>query len=362
MPLRPRPEIEKLAAAAHGGPDEAEFRNAGLSGGEITDFSVCSNPYMLPPDMSEIYRGAAIDRLPDSEATEFRERLGQILGVSPYNILAGNGAMEPLRLIALGYFGQGDSVLIPEPTFGEYRVACQVSGAQITDRWAKEEDNFNHNIEETAELIRQTRPKGVFICNPNNPTGAYLSRQQITDILDASPETLVVIDEAYISFVADSWSSLDLIERENLVIVRSMTKDFALAGLRLGYAVAHKNIIDILRRVRPPWSVNALAQQAGIAVLKDYDRLETTRREILAAKQFLVDEFTGLGFSIIPSTTHFFLMKVTRPADFRTALLKQGLLVRDCASFGLPEYVRIAARTLPECRQLIKAVKEMKEW
>ncbi|MEE8418732.1 MAG: histidinol-phosphate transaminase [Dehalococcoidales bacterium] len=362
MPLRPRPEVEKLAPAAHGGPDEAEFRKAGLNGGEIIDFSVCSNPYMHAPMMNEIIQEVAIDRLPDSEATEFRERLGGKLSVSPANILAGNGAMEPIRLIALAYFGRGDSVIIPEPTFGEYRVACQISGAEITGQWGKERDNFNHNIEKIADLIKKSRPRGVFICNPNNPSGSYLSRQQITDILDACPETLVVIDEAYISFVADSWSSLDLIERDNLIIVRSMTKDFALAGLRLGYAVAHQDIIDVLGRVRPPWSVNALAQQAGIAVLKDYDRLETAGREILKAKQFLVDEFSGLGFSLVPSRTHFFLMKVTRPGDFRTALLKQGLLVRDCASFGLPEYVRIAARTLPECRQLVNAVKEMKEW
>ncbi len=362
MPLRPRPEIEKLAPAAHGGPDEAEFRKAGLNGREIIDFSVCSNPYMPPPEMSEVYQKVAIDRLPDSEATEFRERLGEKLGVSPDNILAGNGAMEPIRLIALAYFGRGDSVLILEPTFAEYRVACQISGAEITGQWGKEEDNYNHRTEETVGLIKKTRPRGVFICNPNNPSGAYLSRRQIRDILDACPETLVVIDEAYISFVADSWSSLDLIERDNLIIVRSMTKDFALAGLRLGYAVAHKEIIDILGRVRPPWSVNALAQQAGIAALEDYDRLETAGREILKAKQFLVDAFSGLGFTIIPSETHFFLMKVTRPGDFRTALLKKGLLVRDCASFGLPEYIRIAARTLPECRQLVNIVKEMKEW
>ncbi len=361
MPLRPRPEIEKLAPALHGGLNEAELKAMGLSPEEILDFSVCSNPYISPPELGKIIGNIAISRLPDSEATEFREYLAAKLGVSPANIIAGNGSVELIRLIALAYFGRGDTVLILEPTFGEYRVACQITGASVIGQWAGEAADFSHNIKETVDLIKRTRPKGIFICNPNNPTGRYLSREEIKVVLDANPDSLLILDEAYVAFVEKSWPSLDLINRGNLVVVRSMTKDYSIAGLRLGYAIANREIIEMLRRASQPWNVNAVAQKAGIVVLNDSESLKRSQQEIRKAAKFLVREFCRLGFNPRPSETHFFLVKVPNVKEFRTALLRQGLLVRDCASFGLPEYVRIAARTLPECEKLITVIETMKK-
>jgi histidinol-phosphate aminotransferase len=231
----------------------------------------------------------------------------------------------------------------------------------VVGQWAEKKTNFVHRIAETVDLIKRSHPKGVFICNPNNPTGRYLSRQEIEMVLDACKDTLLVLDEAYISFVDESWSSLDLIDRGNVVIVRSMTKDYALAGLRLGYAVARREIIDTLRRVYQPWNVNAVAQQAGIVALNDTVSFERSQQQIRKATQFLVSEFRRLGFTPMPSETHFFLVKVANAKDFRATLLKQGMLVRDCTSFGLPGYIRIAARTMPECEKLIVAIEIMKK-
>ncbi|MDP2729029.1 MAG: histidinol-phosphate transaminase [Dehalococcoidales bacterium] len=359
MSLRPRPEIENLEPSPHGGLNQAELKAMGLTPEEVLDFSVCANPFPPPPEVNKALESVSVNRHPDSESTEFRECLSRKLGVSPDNILAGSGATELIRLIALAYFGAGDSVLVPEPTFGEYKVACRIAGAEAVSQWS-EENSFNIKIAETVEQIKQNQPRGVFICNPNNPTGHYLSGQEIEAVLDACEDTLLVLDEAYISFVEESWSSLDLTERANLVIVRSMTKDYALAGLRLGYAVADKEIIRTLRRVCPPWNVNTVAQKAGIAALNDTDYLEQCNREIKKAKHFLVDELKRLGFSLLPSETNFFLVKVTSAKDFRTTLLKQGILVRDCTSFGLPDYVRIAARTIPDCVKLVDAIREMR--
>ncbi|MEE8414522.1 MAG: histidinol-phosphate transaminase [Dehalococcoidales bacterium] len=359
MPLQPRPEIEKLVPSPHGGLNQAELKAMGLNPEEIIDFSVCSNPFMPPPELSEILDAIVISRHPDSEATEFRECLASKLAVPAANILAGNGAMELIRLITLAYFRAGDSALILEPTFGEYRVACQIAGTTVIGQWGKEEENFAHRIDETTDLIKRNRPRGVFICNPNNPTGRYLSRQEIEAVLDACQETLLVLDEAYLSFVDESWSSLDLIERDNLIIVRSMTKDYALAGLRLGYAIAHPEIINTLRRVQPPWSVNGLAQKAGIIALKDTVCFESSKRELKRAERFLRDEFCRLCFIPVPSETNFFLVKTGKAKDFRAALLREGIMVRDCASFGLPDYVRIAIRSIPECQKLIAAIEAM---
>jgi len=356
-----KPEIEKLEVCPHGGLNFAELKALGLTADEVMDFSVSSNPFSFPPEVRDAFDSVAIDRYPDSESTELRACLSGELGVPPDNILVGNGSMEIIRLIALAYFGHGDSVLILKPTFGEYEVACQIVGTVILEQWGKEEECFAFDVEETVALICKHHPKGVFICNPNNPTGQYLSQRKIEKVLEASPRSLVILDEAYCAFTEGGWSSIELIPLGNIVSVRSMTKDYALAGLRLGYAVASKKIIQDLRKVRPPWNVNAVAQKAGGIALKNAPYLERCELEIRQAKQFLWNELTQIGFTVLPSKTNFFLVKVGNGRKFRDCLLRHGILVRDCASFGLPGYVRIAPRTMPECQKLIITIHSLKQ-
>ena len=209
--------------------------------------------------------------------------------------------------------------------------------------------------------MKKHRPRVVFICNPNNPTGKYLSRLEVEQVLTSvGDNSLLVIDEAYVNFIPGAWSSLDLTVRGNVIILRSMTKDYGLAGLRLGYAVAHRDITASLRRVLPPWNVNAIAQKAGVMVLENEGYLEQSKQKIREAKQFLIDGLSRLGLRPVPSDANFFLVRVGNAHTFRTALLKYGLLVRDCTSFGLPEYVRIGVRTVPECQRLITTIQLMK--
>jgi histidinol-phosphate aminotransferase len=233
-------------------------------------------------------------------------------------------------------------------------------GAEVLRQVARAEDKFNLKVVETATLIRLHRPKGIFLCQPNNPTGQYFTKEEVEAILDASPDTLLVLDEAYIVFVDDAWASLDLIQRDNVIILRSMTKDYGLTGLRLGYLVAGEEILSHLRHVCPPWNVNIAAQKAGIAALAQNDYLEKCRNKVREAKQYLVAELESLGFTVLPSRANFFLVQVGNAAEFRAKLLKQGIMARDCTSFGLPEYVRIAPRTMPECRKLIAAIRSLK--
>ena len=359
MSLRPKPEVENLKVCPHGGPNWAELEAVGLSPEGVLDFSVSSNPFPTP-GLKKVLNTAAIDRYPDSETTELRQRLSERLGVAPNNILVGNGSTELIRLIALTYFGRDDSVLILEPTFGEYEVACQIVGARVLKQRTKAEDSFVPKIEETITLIRQRFPKGVFLCNPNSPTGGYLSLHEVEMILGSGENTLFVLDEAFVTFADENWSSINLTCRDNVIIVRSMTKDYGLAGLRLGYVIAHEGVIESLHRVRPPWHVNVIAQKAGVAALKDADYLEWCKQQIRQAKQFLMDELSRIGFTLVPSKANYFLVRVGNAKEFRTALLKHGILVRNCSSFGLPEYVRIAPRTMPECRKLITIIKELK--
>jgi histidinol-phosphate aminotransferase len=357
---KPKPEVEKLKVCPHGGPNWAELEAMGLTPEEVIDFSVNSNPFPPPSGIKEIFDTIVIDRYPDSESTELKHCLSEKLGVAPDNILAGNGSMELIRLIATAYFERGDSILILEPTFGEYEIACQVVGAKILKQQGKAKDYFALKIEETVSTIRQHRPRGIFICNPNNPTGQYLSLPQVEMVLDSSRDSLLILDEAYIAFTEGSWPSTNLISRGNVIILRSMTKDYALAGLRLGYAIASQEIIQNLRKVCPPWNVNVVAQKAGVMALKNSEHLKRCESKIRQAKQFLTDELCRLGFTVVPSKTNFFLVEVANAQAVHTALLRHGMLVRDCTSFGLPEYIRIAPRTMPECRKLIATIKALK--
>jgi histidinol-phosphate aminotransferase len=356
LSLRPKREIANLKKGHHGGINHAEIRAFGLNPEDIIDFSVCTNPFMPPPGIKATLSTIPIEQYPDSEATEFRKELSAHLGIPTENILAGNGTTELIRLIAMTYFRKGDPVLLLEPTYGEYEIAARIAGARLVRHQAKEEDKFMPKIEDVAGLIRKHRPRGIFVCNPNNPTGKYLSRREIETIMDASGNGLLILDEAYVAFVEKSWNSVDLMPRGDIIILRSMTKAYGIPGLRLGYAVARQEIIDGLRRVCPPWNVNIIAQKVGAAVLKNGEYLEQSKLKIREARQYLINGLTRLGLTVLPSDAHYFMVKVGSAREFRNSLLTHGILVRDGASFGLPGYVRIAPRTLPECERLIEAV------
>ena len=170
---------------------------------------------------------------------------------------------------------------------------------------------------------------------------------------------MIILDEAYIAFTEKAWKSIDLLKYDNLVILRSMTKDYALAGLRLGYLLSSPSIISILKKVKPPWNVSSAAHKAGILSLHSDDYIQRCEQRIQKAKRYLVQQLANLGLKPIPSYTNFFLVKVRNASQLTLKLLKRGILVRDCTSFGLPDYIRIAPRKLQECRRLISAIKDI---
>jgi histidinol-phosphate aminotransferase len=359
--MQPKKYLLSLRKCVHGGIDFAEFKELGIDPDKILDFSVSTNPFMPPPGLKEIMQNTPIERYPDSYCSELTGLLSNRLKISPENIIAGSGTTELIRLISLAYIRQRDSVLIIEPTYCEYETACRIQGARILSYRTSEENEFKPDVNKIIKIIQKHRPRAVFICNPNNPTGKYLTRTEIDSIIQVYDDTLLVLDEAYVAFVAKKWNSLDLIKKENVVILRSMTKDYGLPGLRLGYALANREIIASLRAVMPPWSVNAVAQEAGKAVLKQDKYLQETLGKLRACKNYLGKAFIELGFSVVPSDAHYFLVKVGDAAACRRSLLKRGIQVRDCTSFGLPEYIRISPRSLPECEKLIDNIsKEMR--
>jgi histidinol-phosphate aminotransferase len=358
LPLRPK-NIAGLKAGIHGGINYAELNALGIDPGQVLDFSVSTNPFMPPPGLKEVISATKITEYPDSQCTLLRKKLSEKFGIPAENILAGSGTTELIRLVASVYLRRSDHVLIVEPTYDEYEIACRLNGARTVKYRALEKDGFMPHIQEAAGLVQNLKPRAVFICSPNNPAGNYLSRRGIEKVLDVLEDGLLVLDEAYVAFVEKSWNSLDMIKKENIIVLRSMTKDYGLPGLRLGYAAAHRQIIDNLRHALPPWNVNAVAQDAGVYVLEQEEYLQRSLQQVRKAKTFLIEEFKRLGFNVLASDANYFLVKVGNAAEFRRSLLTKGILVRDCTSFGLDEYVRIAPRTLPECRKLVDSIKEV---
>lgn len=359
MPLHPDKRERKPEGATHGGIDYAEMETLGLDPDKIIDFSVCTNPFMPPPGIKKILAGSRIDRYPDSRCTELKQRLAGKTGISTSNILVGSGTTELIRLVAAAFFRKDDLVLLAEPTYGDYEIAVKAAGARSLKYHAREENNFSIETRAVAALIRRRRPKAAIICNPNNPTGQYLSRQEVETIMHALGDGLLVLDEAYVSFIEDSWNSMELFSTGNIIILRSMTKDYNIPGLRLGYAVADQEKIDVLLPMVPPWNVNGIAQKAGVYLLKKENLLKDSLHRVREAKEYLSGAMSRLGLRVLHSDAHYFLVKVGNARAFRLSLLKSGLMVRDCASFGLPEYIRVSARSLPECDELIKAMKNI---
>jgi histidinol-phosphate aminotransferase len=230
-----------------------------------------------------------------------------------------------------------------------------VMGANIHHCRALAKNRFVHSLEEIHERLSGRRMHVVFICNPNNPTGQVISLDVLGQWSDQFPETLFIVDEAYLAFVEEMRSTISL-KRKNILVLRSMTKDYAIAGLRLGYAVGESKLIDAMKNFRPAWNVNALAQAAGLAALQSEDYLSETFTKLRSDKESLVTGLQELSFESVASHTNYFLLPVGNGSQFREALLQQGMIVRDCASFGLPSYVRIATRKQDENLRLLDAI------
>ena len=344
-----------MAPCPHGSIADAELLELGLERSAVIDFSASTNPLGPSPRVGEALATLAVGRYPDDDAVAVRQALATQTGLDSSCLLAGNGSSELIWLLALAYLDPGDRVLVVGPTFGEYARAARIGGAAVTEWRADAATGFRPDVPVLCAIIQRLKPRIIFLCNPNNPTGVLLRRAEIERLLSATTG-LLVLDEAYIGFVEEPPETLDLIHDGRLAVLRSLTKDYALTGLRLGYVAASPAVIDALRQVRPPWTVNAAAQAAGIAALADIAHLGRSLAVLAEAKASLLAELSRLGLHVTPPAANFLLVAVGDGAAFRRQLLHQGCVLRDCASFGLPAHVRIGVRTLPECRRLVGAI------
>lgn len=341
--VKPRAVLAGLEVCEHGG------EHVATAAEQLIDFSVCLNPYGPPSFVFTAIDEAKgeIGRYPDAECAALRENLAEKYGRAPREVLAGAGVSQLIPLVTLAFAKR--RVLIPEHTYGEYETAAQMMGAQVM-RVAMPELRIDPDA-----VVKALKPDDLlFLCNPNNPTGEYLPRDALDVILARAErvDALAVLDEAYVDFVQDAFPAHTL-ALANLIILRSLTKSFAIPGIRIGYAISAAPIIAAMRAVQVPWSVSAVAQRVGAAVLgPEGDAfLADTRRHIDQSKKRIERVLD------VQSDANYYVLEVGDARRMKAKLLRHGMLVRDCTSFGLPAHIRFSVKRDEENERLLKVLK-----
>jgi threonine-phosphate decarboxylase len=306
-----------------------------ITGKRILDFSASINPF--PPAVAWDASRAVLDEYPDDSYARLKEAIGDRFNREADEIAVGNGSIELIRVFCSVTLKPGSSIWHEKPTFGEYELSASLAGAHTVPRMQEASVSF--------------------LCNPNNPTGHLRSRKNIGELLRSSirPGSRLFLDEAFIE-LSDPRQSLTDVRDERLVLIRSLTKSFGVPGIRFGYGFGDPRLIARMEVVRPPWSVNAYAESFALAAFRHYADLERSRELITSEREWLTRECAHLGLGVSPSMANFLLLDTHRNAsDLCLRLQDAGILVRDCTSFGLPEYIRIAVRSREENRELIEA-------
>lgn len=340
----------------HGGPDLDELHAAGVTSAALLDFSVNVNPYGPTAFMREAIRNAAIDRYPDPTATLARRALAGAWNVNPANVVLGAGAAELLWAIVRTTVRPGDAVVMAEPTFSEARAAAEAVGAIVHDVRATEDESFRHEPGRLVELVKERRARLVYLCAPNNPTGRAWPIFELAAVVRACPDALFVVDQSFLS-LSERHEDAAVALPDNAVRVRSLTKDHAIPGTRVGAAIATPALANTLERLRPAWSTGAATQAAAIAAAAEQQFVADSRARLLADRTDLIEGLTSIGLAPVPSSTVFVLVRVGDAPGIRGKLLaRHGLLVRDCSSFGLPHHIRVAARGVEDRTRLLTAL------
>jgi histidinol-phosphate aminotransferase len=361
MALRIPGNIATLTPYPPGKPLEELEREYGIT--DSIKLASNENPLGPSPRALDAIRAHLhkLHRYPDGSGFYLRQRLSRYLGVPESAIVLGNGSNEIIDLAIRTFVQAGEEVVMAEPTFLVYGLMVQAAGGIAVKVPLKA---FIHDLEAMVAAVT-SRTRLVFLNNPNNPTGTVISRSDFERFRDRiSPDVVIVLDEAYMEFAdpALTFTGLDYQRGEPpVVVLRTFSKAYGLAGLRIGYGIMPAPVAEVLHRVRQPFNVNVLAQVGALAALDDESFFRRTMETVREGLQFLFRELALMGVTVFPTQTNFFLVDVeTDGRKVYEALLQRGVIVRAMNSYGLNTHIRISVGRPEENQRLIKAFKEVR--
>lgn len=354
----------------HGGNIKEYLEGVSSYGHKLIDFSANINPLGLSPKAQEavIKNIQGVIHYPEPDSKALKKALGIFWDIGSHNIAVGNGSIELIYLIPRAL--KLRRVLIITPTFSEYEFAVESNSSKAIFFKTEEEKGFKIDLHQLAKLI--PKADSVFLGNPNNPTGGHLSLEEISFLARECKKygSILIVDEAFMDFVRNPDGEsliLEAARNKNLLVLRSLTKFFALPGLRIGYAVGHPNLIKSISGLQYPWNVNSLAQAAAERVLRDKNYINKSREYVTKERRYLFGRLKSInGLRVYSPSSNFIFCKLAGPAIksaevLNQNLLKKGMVVRNCSNFrGLDErFFRVAVRRRAENLKLIKALKEV---
>ncbi len=356
-----RPSVDKMPTYVPGKPIEEVERELGLSG----IIKMASNENPLGPS-KEVRQAVAqaIDRIalyPDANAYYLKDTLAAELGVEPANLLIGNGVDDVIRILAETFYQPDDEIVIPQPTFTMYEAYTLLGGSHPV--LVKSKSGWGNDLE-SLKMAVTDRTKAVFICNPNNPTGTIVREPELKVFLDELPrDILVILDEAYSDFADDpnfpNGLRLQAQGYTNLIVMRTFSKIHAIAGLRLGYAVANPQIIALLHKVKDPFNVNSVALAAGVAALNSKKHIDLSKELVQAGRRQFYGELDELQVDYLPTQANFILIDLKQDSkDIYNYLLQNGIIVRPTHSFGLPTCIRVTFGTAEQNDRFLRVFRD----
>ncbi len=358
LPDRLNPALKHLPVYQPGRPLEEVARELGEPVDHLVKLASNENPIGPSPLAIQAMHQAAgaMHRYPDGSAFYLRQALAQHLAVRPNNLVFGNGSNEIIEFVARALLGPGDEVVMSQYCFAIYPIVTLMMGAKVVTAPSR---NFGHDL---SAMLRALTPrtKIVFVANPNNPTGTLAPAEDVLALLEGLPnDVLLVMDEAYIEFLD---APLDLLHeiregrRHNLLLMRTFSKIYGLAGLRVGYGVCHSTLAGALEAVRQPFNLNAMAQAAAMAALADAPHVERTRAQNRNGLAELEGALKQRGIEFVHSHANFIMAQVGDGQRVFEGMQKEGVITRPMGSYALPEWIRISVGTDTENRRCIAAL------
>ncbi len=352
--------VRRIAPYIPGKPVEELAREYGLAEKDIVKLASNENPRGPSPRVRQAIADAVagVTRYPDGNGFALKTALATRFGVARDQIVLGNGSNDILELATQAFLRPGDEAVYSQHAFAVYPLATQARGASGVSVPARE---LGHDLDAMRAAITQ-RTRIVFVANPNNPTGTWLTPAAVKRFVSSTPhDVLIVLDEAYNEYLPASHrsdTSAWIADHPNLLISRTFSKAYGLAGLRVGYGLMNARVADMLNRVRQPFNVSSVAQAAALAALADADYLQESARLNLAGLEQLMRGLDALGIGYVPSHGNFLLVRVGDAGRIYDALLRKGVIVRPVANYGLPQHLRVTVGLEDENRRFLSALQD----